>query len=512
MDELARFADLKPAVPALAVADRAAIRRQVFGDSVVARPNGAATLLRLDPRGDRPGRRGRGVLTAAAAVAVMGGLGVVLVSGGAVDIVPSAPTTGAVPTTSVPSSPVAAAAEVPVPPRVLIDAFGWTVYDVYEVLAEPRADRGVVLAPTGTFPLGPWVRVTARGSATPAPVGTTPPWPDTSTVDVDGVLLTVSRMDRLTTATWSTPDGWSFSADGWDVTTDDIRSLAAGIASDGVTVTASAVPDGWEVVSPEQVAALDHDTEVHFTDGTPSVPPSTLAGTDPTGDAPRISQRTLTTRFYYGGESALRRRVAPGEGERLIVAGEDVVISQEEGGTYVRIHVIRGDWTWEVDVQDAVAVTRDEALALFARLREVDDATWTSAMPAGTVTPAMRPVVVDELLVGVPVPAGFDARPLASAPSTMSRTGVAADVAVSVACAWLDEWAVGNEAGDVARRQAAAEALADAPDWPILDEAEPGDGWDDGVLQMATVVTDPEDDASIGTAMLDEQLTACGLL
>lgn len=509
MDELARFADLKPVVPALAGADRAALRRELFGGAGSARPSGAATLLRLDERGgERPGRRGRGVLAVAAAVAVAGGLGVVLVSGGGDDIVPSAPTTGAGPTASVPS-PEAAAAAVPVPPRVLVDAPGWRVYSVYEVLAEPLADRGVVLAPTGTFPLGSWVRVTARGSATPAPVVTTPPWPDTSSVDVDGLVVTVSRLDQLTTATWSTPDGMFFSLDGWDVTADDIRSLAAGIAYDGVAVTVSAVPDGWEVVSPEQVAALDHWNETYFTDGTPSAPPSTLAGTDPTGDAPMISRRTLTTRFYYGGESALRRRVAPDEGERLVVAGEDVVISQEEGGTYVRIHVIRGAWTWEVDVQDAVAVTRDEALALFAQLREVDQATWTAALPAGTVTPALRPAVVGELLVGLPVPAGYDAGPVAGSTATVSRTSVAADLAVSVACAWLDEWALAGDTGDTVRRQDAADALAGVPDWPILDEAAPGDGWDDGVLEMALVVTDPSVDP-LATTPPRAELGNCG--
>ncbi len=507
MDELARFADLKPVVPALGKADRAALRRELFGDIAVARPSGDVTLLRLDQRGDRPGRRRRGVLAAAAAVAVAGGLGVVLVSGGADDIVPSAPTTGAVPTTSAPSSPVAAAAEVPVPPRVLVDAPGWSVYDVYEVLAEPRADRGVVLAPAGTFPLGPWVRVAARGSSTPGV--TTPAWPDTSSVDADGLVVTVSRMDQLSTATWSTPDGMFFSLDGWDVTADDIRALAAGIAYDGVAVTVSAVPDGWEVVSPEQVAALDHWNETYFTDGTPSAPPSTLAGSDPTGDAPMISRRTLSTHFYYGGESALRRRVAPDEGERLVVAGEDVVISQEEGGTYVRIHVIRGDWTWEVDVQDAVAVTREEALALFAQLREVDEATWTAALPAGTVTPATRAAVVGELLVGLPVPAGYDSGPVAGSLATVSRPSVAADLAVSVACAWLDEWALAGDMGDAERRQGAADALAGVPDWPILDEAAPGDGWDEMVLEMALVVTDPSVDP-LATTPPRAQLGSCG--
>lgn len=502
MDELARFADLRPVVPALAAADRAALRRELFGDADRTRPSAAAAaLLRLDSRGDRSGRRRRGVLAAAAAVAVAGGLGVVFVSGGTDGIVPSAPTTAAGPTTSMPS-PEPAAATVPVPPRVLVDAPGWSVHAVYEVLAEPRADRGVVLAPSGTFPLGPWVRVTVRGSSTP--VGTTPSWPDMSSVEVDGLVVTVSRMDQLTTATWSAPDGSSFSADGWDVAADDIGSLAAGIVHDGVTVTASAVPDGWEVVRPELLAALDHDTETSFTNGTPSATVSTLVGTDPTGDAPMISQRTLTTRFYYGGESALRRRVAPGEGEQLVVAGEDVVISQEEGGTFVRIHVIRGDWTWEVDVQDAVAITRDEALALFAQLREVDQATWTAALPAGTVTPATRAAAVDELLGGLPVPDGYDVGPVAGSPATVSRTSVAAAVAVSVACAWLDEWEAGVKAGDEVRRQVAADALEGVPEWPILDEAAPGDGWGDVVRQMAAVTGD-----GATQAVVDAQLIAC---
>lgn len=191
-----------------------------------------------------------------------------------------------------------------------------------------------------------------------------------------------------------------------------------------------------------------------------------------------LAGRTLTTRFHYGGESALRRRVAPGEGVRRVVAGEELVVSVE-GATSVRIHVIRGDWTWEVDVQDAVAVTTDEALALFARLREVDDDTWDAALPPGTVTPASRPGVVAEMLADVPVPEGFDVAAIAGVHATTSRSTVAAEVALGAVCAWAAERAAAIEAADPPRQQAADEAVAGVASWPLLAEAAPGDGWDD---------------------------------
>ena len=199
MDELTLFADLKPATPAFAGADRAALRRELFGDAGTVRSSGPSTLVRLDERGDRPGRRA--VLAVAAAVAVAGGLGVVLVSGDAGDVVPAASTADASPFGSCNS---ARPASVPVPPRVLVDAPGWSMHAVWEVLAEPRADRGVVLAPTGTFPGGQWVRVAARTSGPPAPLGTTPASPGTSCSWAASTTPSSTASTRRSTL-WSTP-------------------------------------------------------------------------------------------------------------------------------------------------------------------------------------------------------------------------------------------------------------------------------------------------------------------
>jgi hypothetical protein len=105
-------------------------------------------------------------------------------------------------------------------------------------------------------------------------------------------------------------------------------------------------------------------------------------------------------------------------------------------------------------------------------LRPVDVDTWLSAMPASTVRPEARSVAIDEMLRGIPLPAGFDASALRNENSIVDRDSLAVKVGDAVACAWTEGWIAAREAGQEAAADRAVEAVKNSDDWPIVRETQ----------------------------------------
>jgi hypothetical protein len=103
-------------------------------------------------------------------------------------------------------------------------------------------------------------------------------------------------------------------------------------------------------------------------------------------------------------------------------------------------------------------------------LQPVDVETWLSAMPAATVRPQDRSLEVDRMLRGIPLPPGFDPAVLQSENSISDRSSLAVKVGNAVACGWVGSWIAARESGDDAGAERAIEAIAGAPDWPIVLE------------------------------------------
>jgi len=103
-------------------------------------------------------------------------------------------------------------------------------------------------------------------------------------------------------------------------------------------------------------------------------------------------------------------------------------------------------------------------------LQTVDVETWLSAMPAATVRPQDRSLEVDQMLRGIPLPPGFNPAVLGNENSISDRSSLAVKVGNAVACSWVDSWIAARRSGDDAGAERAIEAIAGAPDWPIVLE------------------------------------------
>jgi hypothetical protein len=108
--------------------------------------------------------------------------------------------------------------------------------------------------------------------------------------------------------------------------------------------------------------------------------------------------------------------------------------------------------------------------ALLSTLKRVDTDAWLSAMPASVVKTSDRNGTVAQMLKGVTVPPGFDARDIKGANLTKDRYQLGAAVTGTVACRWFKRWSDARAANDGAAQREAVAAMATARHWPILKE------------------------------------------
>src|SRR5262249_15510938 len=115
---------------------------------------------------------------------------------------------------------------------------------------------------------------------------------------------------------------------------------------------------------------------------------------------------------------------------------------------------------------------------------------WLSAMPASVVQPADQATVVDEMLKGVPLPAGFDAQGLVRE-DVRDRYQLGAKVSGAVACAWIGQWVVARRDGDTAATSAAVAAMATSRGWTILKEMQAEGDYPEVLWQYADAIAGP---------------------
>lgn len=101
-------------------------------------------------------------------------------------------------------------------------------------------------------------------------------------------------------------------------------------------------------------------------------------------------------------------------------------------------------------------------------LYPVDVDTWLGAMPDSVVQPRDLTDTVTEMLVGLPVPDGFDPAPLLENEEVTEYYQVGARVSGAVACSWFSQWSQATAAGDSTAAQEAVDALSSATTWPVL--------------------------------------------
>lgn len=118
-------------------------------------------------------------------------------------------------------------------------------------------------------------------------------------------------------------------------------------------------------------------------------------------------------------------------------------------------------------------------------LYTVDVDTWLDAMPANVVKPTDRTAAIDQMLVGIPLPAGFDRSALDASASVSDRYQLGAKVTGAVLCGWFDQWFTAMEQGDAAAATAASDALVTSHGWPILQEMVNSGDWPRVVWEYA---------------------------
>jgi hypothetical protein len=184
--------------------------------------------------------------------------------------------------------------------------------------------------------------------------------------------------------------------------------------------------------------------------------------------------RRLQVHFYEPGEFETR---TGGRAATAHVRGAEAVVSEYDG-TRHRLDWIEDGRIWEVDAQP---IDLNELLAVVGTIHHPDEATWQAALPAGTIVPSARPAVVDELLVGVPLPPGFDVTPLRVSDRPADRYNLTAEVYGRVMCGWAEQWLKGPGPA----RTAAVSAFRTASGWPGLKAMEAGGAYGQEVVSMA---------------------------
>jgi hypothetical protein len=169
---------------------------------------------------------------------------------------------------------------------------------------------------------------------------------------------------------------------------------------------------------------------------------------------------------YYLDDRADQTKQVP-----AIVRGRKAVTFVHEGSTDLTTIVeplganfleIRGDLESAQAYQDVMSA-----------LVPVSVDTWLAALPASVVKPGDRSAVVQAVLQGIPLPAGFDPVSLKTKAAVSDRYQLGAQVMSAVACGWFDQWFTAMDSGDNAGTLAAQNALRSLPTWPISREMQP---------------------------------------
>ncbi len=453
MDELTDFADLRPSDAALSERVLEDVRNELFGTSVPLPPT--ARRAPLDSDLDRPLRsRGPTLAIAASIVAAMGlgGLWLVFDNDRSGDPPPlDAPST---------SPPAAEVAPTTSPvfglPRFTIIEAGWSMTHASE--SRFGTGREVVFLSEDGFD-GPWVDITISDMQTgAAPMR-----------NIGEITAGVSEFADGVLVDWVAPGGRMVTAHGWQTDAETVAALLASTSVDGGEVTVATVPPGASIADQDQVAAV----ATHGSYG--------LAHDD--GRTLEISLNGAGAQGLYSRTGGEDRVSVNADGEEWLVV--DYGVADDSDAQRFRANVLRDLWTWEFDGEPFGSV--EAFIDTVTAFEIVDEPTWQAALPDDFVGGIEQPEAIEEVLVDVPLPDGFDRAALNDG-STNGRYHFIARVSGAVACAWLERWIIGHETGDAALRSEAAAALATAEDWAMLNEIADQGGWSDALRGIATGV------------------------
>jgi hypothetical protein len=118
-------------------------------------------------------------------------------------------------------------------------------------------------------------------------------------------------------------------------------------------------------------------------------------------------------------------------------------------------------------------------------LTKVDSQEWLEAMPAAVVKAADFQGTVKEMIEGIPLPKTFDISRVPDEGLTTNREQIGTQVAGTISCLWLRQWAAALNSGDTAAADEAVEAMATSRHWKILTDVESTNGYSPLVWEVA---------------------------
>ncbi|MGC4879331.1 hypothetical protein ACLQ26_24100 [Micromonospora sp. DT43] len=199
----------------------------------------------------------------------------------------------------------------------------------------------------------------------------------------------------------------------------------------------------------------------------------------------RRGGRELEMTWYlatgYADRFADRRDVGPAKSVRVddwpaevfqYLAGDFSVLLRPRDGMFVEMRTSEG-WS------------RRDLDRVLADIVRVDARTWLAALPAEVARPVG--VRAAEVLVGVPLPPGFDVAALDDI-GVPDAYHFGVGVTSRVGCGWIAEWQRARASGDEAAVRRAADALQGSHGWRVLRDMDAAGDWPEVFWEYADEV------------------------
>jgi hypothetical protein len=249
---------------------------------------------------------------------------------------------------------------------------------------------------------------------------------------------------------------------------------------------------GWRVEYADEQSA--QEGELHFRLG-PTPPPRDAASAAAPGNPVPVDTGFAQLHWRSGEIRSWIKDRASGAAASTTapVLGTTAHVYQYEGGTPGH-RDITALFAYDGRVLEfrAGAADVDAFEVLLATLTRVDTDTWLSAMPASVIKTSDRDTAIEQMLRGVTVPPGFDARDIKGADLTKDRYQLGAAVTGTVACQWFKRWSDARKANDRVKEREASAAMATAKDWPILKEMTKEGAYPEVLLDFAAAMPSGE--------------------
>jgi len=166
--------------------------------------------------------------------------------------------------------------------------------------------------------------------------------------------------------------------------------------------------------------------------------------------------------------------------EPVPVRGGNGQLLDYGNGRY-RVDFIEGNRTWEAD--GGPFASPQAIVDVLETIEGADPQTWKASLPADAVTAETRFETVEQILVQVPIPPGFDVEALKTKNLPSSRYDLTAKVIGSVECAWIRRWL--DAPPDSTQRPEAVAALGGVASWPALKAMRADGAYPDAAVDYA---------------------------